>query len=163
MPGPEPDSQSPNGIVEQILAAMRRKGIARGKLATKALLDEKTVRNVLKGRPARDDTIASICRALDLELDRTNEIPELSDEAHGSYLRAQYRDYAGYFYVYRRSYIDPKRILRTIFELAWAEQRKCITFSDYTQFEFCDKMNDYRPKRRFVLQQLYQHGASLHY
>jgi hypothetical protein len=89
-------------------------GIAsdRGKLTG---YDERTIRNILSGKPVRDQTIVDVCQVLGIE-------PELEQDHHIEIADEQFGAYEGAFFAYRRSFSAPSRLLRTVIEFAWSRE-----------------------------------------
>jgi len=80
-----------------------------------------------------DRTVRLICQALDIDFDQRRSSSEISDEAHGSYSRREYKDYVGNFYYYRRNFHDHKEILRSAVKIGWDKTKHVLQFDEHNR------------------------------
>jgi DNA-binding Xre family transcriptional regulator len=127
----------------KIERALVRKNWTRVHLAEITGYDERTIRNVLHAKPVRDQTIIDICEALGIEpeLEDESQYVEVADAEYGEYPRGPYRKYEGGYFAYRRSFSSPKRLMRTVVELEWCEDKGLI-FREHSQFQAGRKQVD---------------------
>jgi transcriptional regulator with XRE-family HTH domain len=118
----------------RIEAERNHRSMTLKQLADKAGCGEKTVRNVIKGEHARGATISEICSVLKISVDDLAPIP-VSDEAHGSYTKNNFKEYIGYYFVYRRSFSFSKNILRSVFCIQWSAKDRCLHFEEFQGYE----------------------------
>jgi transcriptional regulator with XRE-family HTH domain len=83
-------------VIERALAAKRWTQLH---LGSKTGYDERTIRNVLRGRPVREQTILDVCQALGIEAELHNgHQVDFADQAYGEYPRGPYRKYEGGYF-----------------------------------------------------------------
>src|SRR5215204_4313993 len=141
-----------NGEADFLSARARRieralllKSWTRVRLASLTGYDERTIRNVLNGKPVRDQTIIDISQALDIEAELEDESHhvEAAAEKFGAYARRPFLGYEGGFFAYRRSFTSPSPLMRTLFEFAWCEEQECLTFNEHSRFSSQRKVVDH--------------------
>ncbi|WP_424139645.1 helix-turn-helix transcriptional regulator [Roseomonas chloroacetimidivorans] len=121
---------------EKIGRFMRQQGMTQAQLALKAGYDERTIRNVLSGKPTRPRTVHHICEAVGLkDVGRsTFDVAEFADEAHGAYCSRTTAHYVGFYEGHRWSYDRSRRIVRSLFELSWSAEAKCMVFAEHQRY-----------------------------
>jgi|SRR5215217_749050 transcriptional regulator with XRE-family HTH domain len=123
-------------VIERALAAKRWTQLH---LGSKTGYDERTIRNVLRGRPVREQTILDVCQALGIEAELHNgHQVDFADQAYGEYPRGPYRKYEGGYFAYRRSFSSPISMMRTVIELEWSEGEGLL-FHEYSEFSASGK------------------------
>lgn len=124
---------------KRIEKARLAKGWTRNQLADHAGYTEKTIFNLLAGKPVKNLTVMHVCQALGLEpeLEDESHYVEVADAAYGEYPRGPYRKYEGGYFAYRRSFSSPVRLMRTVIELEWSEDEGLV-FREHSQF-FVDR------------------------
>lgn len=134
-----------SGRAKRIERALISKNWTRVQLADATGYDERTIRNVLGGRPVRNQTIIDICQALGIEpeLSDRNEHFEVAEELYGAYARGPFRTYEGGFFAYRRSFSAKPRLMRTVFELAWCDDPAGLIFHEHSRFLKQQKVIDH--------------------
>ena len=130
---------------KKIERTLARNSWTRVRLASATGYDERTIRNVLAGKPVRDQTIIDICQALGIapELDEESQYAEVADEQYGSYARRLFSAYDGGFFAYRRSFTSASHLMRTVIEFAWSEEAKSLTFSEHSRYSTVRKVVDH--------------------
>jgi DNA-binding Xre family transcriptional regulator len=122
--------------IERALAAKRWTQVH---LASKTGYDARTIHNVLKRKPVREQTILDICQALGIEAELDNgQQVDFADPGYGEYPRGPYRKYEGGYFAYRRSFSSPTRLMRTVIELDWCEGEGLL-FHEYSKFSASGK------------------------
>lgn len=131
-------------FVRRIRLEMARTGVTRATLARRAGCNERTLGNLLSGQPVRDATVASVARALAIDITDVLQSPVLtaSDtltpgraaEAYGGYLLAAYEDYIGTYVAYRRVFSERNELFRSVFELDWDDELSRIRFFELQKF-----------------------------
>jgi transcriptional regulator with XRE-family HTH domain len=111
-----------------------RRGLTITQLAAKAGCAEKSVRNIIEGKPARGKTLSEVCTALQLAPGNVQQTP-ISDHDHGSYNKSNYEEYEGYYFAFRRSFSFPRNILRSVFSIAWHESDRCLRFEEFQRYD----------------------------
>jgi hypothetical protein len=116
--------------------------------------DERTIRNVLGGKPVRDQTIIDICEALGIEpiVESENQHFEVADAEYGEYPRGPYRKYQGGYFTYRRSFSSAAYLMRSVIEIEWADEEGLI-FSEHSQFQSGSKRIDNSQKGHVYISQ----------
>lgn len=142
----------PSGELQFLSARARRiertlvgKRWTRVHLAELTGYDERTIRNVLSGKPVRDQTIVDICQALGIEpeLEPEHQV-EVADELYGAYARAPFRAYEGGFFAYRRTFtMKAHQLMRTLIEFAWSDQAECLLFQEHSCYKNGGKVVDH--------------------
>jgi transcriptional regulator with XRE-family HTH domain len=119
----------------RIDGARKKIGFTLVQLAQRAGYDERTVRNVIKGRPTRLTTLRDICKVIGIGLDAQEARVEIADKEHGGYTLNHFASYVGLFYAYRRSFSFPKNIIRSLYEFAWNDERGCLVFREAQHYD----------------------------
>ena len=114
---------------ERIQAKRQKMGLTLKQLAEKAGYDERTIRNVIKGKHTRPQTLATICQVLDIEMNDEEEYVNVADK-HGKYTLELFWDYEGCYLAYRRSFTFPNTLVRSAYEIKWDEKSECLTFTE---------------------------------
>jgi DNA-binding Xre family transcriptional regulator len=133
----------------QIDRARSKMRLTLTELADRAGYDERTVRNVIKGKKTRFGTIEDICNVLQISLGLSAQTVDVTDELHGGYTDKQFQDYIGPYFSYRRSFTSIGNLLRSLFVISWNSERKCLTFSEHQRYVSSDNQS---------LQDYSQHG-----
>lgn len=122
---------------ERIGAARKAKSWTLIQLADRAKLDERTVRTVIDGGHVRPSSLTAICKALEISAEEEEETVDIADDKFGSYNLEHYEHYIGYFYAYRRSFTYPANILRSVYELAWCDDKgkEGLKFREIQQYQ----------------------------
>lgn len=107
-------------------------GWTQQKLATESGHNEKDIRKLERGESIKSIPIINICQALKLEID-TNLLSAphdiaVADAKYGAYSRSHYDNVVGPYFAYRRSLTVPENFLRTMFEITWSSDSRCLTF-----------------------------------
>jgi transcriptional regulator with XRE-family HTH domain len=132
-----PDDIDPKSLVN-LGQAVRKKRKALGwtqqNLASESGHNEKDIRKLERGEVIKFQTLNNICQALEISIDqhlsrRSSEIT-VADEKYGAYNRSHYDGYIGPYFAYRRSLTVPENFIRTIFEIAWSNDRRCFIFAE---------------------------------
>jgi len=117
--------------------------------------DERTIRNVLGGRPVRDQTVTDICEALEIEpiLEAVGQPAAVADPKYGEYPRGPYRKYEGGYFAYRRSFSSDAGLMRTVVVFEWADEEGLI-FSEHSQFQTGRRQIDNSQKGHVYISQM---------
>jgi hypothetical protein len=121
---------------KRIDKARMQRGWSRGRLAEEAGYAEKTLFNLLSGRPVKNQTVIDVAQTLCIEpeLEDESHYVEVADEQHGEYARRPFQHYEGAFFSYRRSFTIPSQLMRTIIEIKWSEDEECFVFEERAAF-----------------------------
>src|SRR5262245_52809918 len=135
----------PSGSVALIKTAMIEKKITQAELADAADCHEKTIQNLLAGRPVRDQTLFDVCMVLglDFELVKGAWLGELRDAPGpgatdgraapvymGAYTRAGVDHYIGSYLTLRPSFSNPTRIMAYRTDISWDEEWPSLLFQE---------------------------------
>lgn len=133
----ELDEAAREQLGRRIDDARKKIGYTLVQLAQRAGYDERTIRNVIKGRPTRVATLRDICKVVGIgvEAGLADKPVEIADKDHGGYTRNHFESYIGLFYAYRRSFSFPKNIIRSLYEFTWNGERGCLVFREVQQYE----------------------------
>ena len=144
----------PSGLVTLIKTAMIEKKITQAELADAADCHEKTIQNLLAGRPVRDQTLFDVCMVLGLDFQRLkgawlNEVREAPGPGTapgraapvymGAYTRAGVDHYIGSYLTLRPSFSNPAEIMAYRTDISWDEDWPSLLFQE------CD-----RPDKPFL-------------
>jgi transcriptional regulator with XRE-family HTH domain len=116
--------------VGQIIRRKRESlGLTQESLAAKAGYSDKLIRYIEQGKRTRLQTLQNVCQALGLPAD-TYEVPDnvIADSKYGSYNLNHYADYVGIYFGFRRGLTNQANFLRTIYEIAWSNKKRCLEF-----------------------------------
>jgi transcriptional regulator with XRE-family HTH domain len=121
----------------RIDGARKKIGFTLVQLAARAGYDERTIRNVIRGRPTRPATLRDICKVIGVSLDTREAAKrvEIADKEHGGYTLNHFQGYIGLFYAYRRSFSFPRNIVRSLYEFAWNGERGCLVFRETQHYD----------------------------
>jgi transcriptional regulator with XRE-family HTH domain len=126
------DFTNPGSLVA--LGALIRKkresiGWTQEKLANQAGYSDKIIRLIEHGARTKLQTLQNVCQALGLPVD-TYELSDnkIADAKYGSYNLIHYIDHIGIYYGFRRGLSVQTNFLRTIYEIAWSEKKRCLEF-----------------------------------
>jgi transcriptional regulator with XRE-family HTH domain len=135
----------PSGSVALIKTAMIEKKITQAELADAADCHEKTIQNLLAGRPVRDQTLFDVCMVLGLDFERVKGawLGELRDAPGpgatdgraapvymGAYTRAGVDHYIGSYLTLRPSFSNPTRIMAYRTDISWDEEWPSLLFQE---------------------------------
>jgi hypothetical protein len=95
----------------------------------------------LGGRPVHDQTVIDVCEALGVEPD-LEHVSQVAAECYGAYARSSVRQFEGPYFAYRWSFTAP-RLMRTLFELTWSDEKECLAFHESSRFSKGRKFSDY--------------------
>jgi transcriptional regulator with XRE-family HTH domain len=120
----------------RIDGARRKIGFTLVQLAARAGYDERTIRNVIKGRPTRPATVRDICKVIGIGVDSPETKPvDIADQEHGGYTLNHFENYIGLFYAYRRSFSFPRNIIRSLYAFSWNGERGCLVFRETQHYD----------------------------
>jgi hypothetical protein len=141
MAGGEPECDLWHSRGRQIKDALFEKRLSCADLAQKSGYCVKVIQNLSRGGKVRDFTYRTVCEALgvkpipypETEPSRKPE-SEVADDAHGGYTHAQFREYEGTYFGYRRSFTDRDEFFRSAFLISWDHQRHLLKFVEDASF-----------------------------
>ena len=132
-----------------IKTAMIEKKMTQAELADAADIHEKTIQNLLAGRPVRDQTLFDVCMVLGLDFDRvktalsrkarpTRDAPEpngavesrAAPEYMGAYTRAGVDHYIGSYLTLRPSFSVPDGIMAYRTDILWDDEWPSLLFQE---------------------------------
>jgi DNA-binding Xre family transcriptional regulator len=140
-----------------IKTAMIEKKMTQAELADAADIHEKTIQNLLAGRPVRDQTLFDVCMVLGLDFDRVkgarNGAPQTGRETGretgrdapepegagegraapaymGAYTRAGVEDYIGSYLTLRPSFSVPGGIMAYRTDITWDDEWPSLMFQE---------------------------------
>jgi DNA-binding Xre family transcriptional regulator len=135
--------------VSLIKTAMIEKKMTQAELADAADIHEKTIQNLLAGRPVRDQTLFDVCMVLGLGFDRVKaalagrarlarDAPEASDavearaapEYMGAYTRAGVDHYIGSYLTLRPSFSVPDGVMAYRTDITWDDEWPSLLFQE---------------------------------
>jgi transcriptional regulator with XRE-family HTH domain len=128
-------------LAKNIRRALDHKKWTQKRLAEKTGYSERTLRSVLSGRPVRDQTVVDVCEALGIEPE-LEHVGQVAAECYGAYARSYVDQYEGEYFAYRWSFTAP-RLLRTLFELTWSDEKECLAFHECSRFSSGRKSSDF--------------------
>jgi transcriptional regulator with XRE-family HTH domain len=144
----------PSGSVARIRTAMIEKKITQAELADAADCHEKTIQNLLAGRPVRDQTLFDVCMVLGLDFQRVKagwggeqrDAPgagvtegRAAPVYMGAYTRAGVDQYIGSYLTLRPSFSNRAEIMAYRTDITWDEEWPSLLFQE------CD-----RPDKHFL-------------
>jgi hypothetical protein len=132
-----------------IKTAMIEKKMTQAELADAADIHEKTIQNLLAGRPVRDQTLFDVCMVLGLDFDRvkaalagkeqaTRDAPQpngavegrAAPEYMGAYTRAGVDHYIGSYLTLRPSFSVPDGIMAYRTDIIWDDDWPSLLFQE---------------------------------
>jgi DNA-binding Xre family transcriptional regulator len=132
-----------------IKTAMIEKKMTQAELADAADIHEKTIQNLLAGRPVRDQTLFDVCMVLGLDFDRVKaalpgkpraarDAPDpdggmegrAAPEYMGAYTRAGVDHYIGSYLTLRPSFSVPDGIMAYRTDIAWDDEWPSLLFQE---------------------------------
>ena len=135
-----------------IKTAMIEKKMTQAELADAADIHEKTIQNLLAGRPVRDQTLFDVCMVLGLDFDRVKgarsgrvradrDAPEPQEAAEtraapaymGAYTRAGVEAYIGSYLTLRPSFSVPDGVMAYRTDIMWDEEWPSLVFRSATR------------------------------
>lgn len=135
-----------NAALQRIKTALIEKKMTQAELADAADCHEKTIQNLLSGRPVRDQTLFDVCMVLGLDFDElrhtwTGELnrdepgkPAASKEVApvymGAYTRAAVDQYIGNYLTLRPSFTAPDAIVAYRTEVTWDPEWPSLLFTE---------------------------------
>jgi hypothetical protein len=141
---------SPGSLALSLIkTAMIEKKLTQAELADAADIHEKTIQNLLAGRPVRDQTLFDVCMVLGLDFDRvkaalTGEARAARDapqpngavegraapEYMGAYTRAGVDHYIGSYLTLRPSFSVPDGIMAYRTDITWDDEWPSLLFQE---------------------------------
>jgi transcriptional regulator with XRE-family HTH domain len=126
------DFTNPESLIA-LGAVIRKKresiGWTQEKLAYEAGYSDKIIRLIEHGARTKLKTLQDVCQALGLPSDAYNiSENKIADSRYGSYNLTHYIDYIGVYFAFRRGFTNQTNFLRTIFEIAWSDEKRCLEF-----------------------------------
>jgi transcriptional regulator with XRE-family HTH domain len=131
-----PNTESLASLGQTIRKKRETRGWTQEKLAHIAGYSDKIVRNVEHGIKTKFHTIKDICDALEFPYNlsmASNSI--ISDVKYGSYNLAHYAGYIGIYFCFRRSPSSAVNFSRTVFEILWSKEKKCMEFVEDVEYK----------------------------
>ena len=135
-----------NRALARIKTAMIEKKMTQAELADAADCHEKTIQNLLNGRPVRDQTLFDVCMVLGLpfeDLKQTAAEGSARDEPGqrsstadvapvdmGAYTRAAVDHYLGNYLTLRPSFTQPGAIMAYRTDITWDEEWPSLLFQE---------------------------------
>ncbi|MBO0765180.1 MAG: helix-turn-helix transcriptional regulator [Hyphomicrobiaceae bacterium] len=132
-----------------IKTAMIEKKLTQAELADAADMHEKTIQNLLGGRPVRDQTLFDVCMVLGLDFERVKsawtgtkcarrDAPEpngaverrAAPEYMGAYTRAGVEDYIGSYLTLRPSFSEPDGVMAYRTDIGWDDEWPSLLFQE---------------------------------
>ncbi len=125
------DTEWRNRLAEKIKLAMKAKGWTQVKLAEVSGYDERTIRNILKGRSVKSLTQKDICSAVGLSIENIGQEDDpVSIIELGGYSKASMDIYIGYYSIYRRSFTAEGEIVKAFCQVSWDDNENCLVFEE---------------------------------
>jgi hypothetical protein len=59
---------------------------------------------------------------------------KIADTRYGSYAVNHYADYIGRYFGFRRAFTNQTNFLRTVFEISWSEEKRCLEFREEQKY-----------------------------
>lgn len=118
---------------KRIEAERNVRGLSQIALAEKAGCSPKLIRKLINGEKTRGKILSEICAALGIRLDDGNPT-EVTDAEHGSYTLNNFAQYEGFYFAYRRSFVQPRNILRSLFEIKWDKKGRLLRFNEFQKY-----------------------------
>jgi transcriptional regulator with XRE-family HTH domain len=135
-----------NSALSRIRTAMIEKKLTQAGLADAADCHEKTVQNLLQGRPVRDQTLFDVCMVLGLDFDEIKAAssgqawrdepgrPSLNKEVApvymGAYARAAVEDYVGSYLTFRPAFAAADTIVAYRTDVTWDADWPSLVFKE---------------------------------
>lgn len=110
------------------------RGLSQIALAEKAGCSPKLIRKLTNGEKTRGKILLEVCTVLGIRLDDRNPI-EISDVEHGSYTLNNLAQYEGLYFAYRRSFVQPRNILRSLFDIRWDKKARLLHFQEFQKYK----------------------------
>src|SRR5262245_13189 len=163
----------PSGSVALIRTAIIEKKITQAELADAADCHEKTIQNLLAGRPVRDQTLFDVCMVLGLDFARVKAAwgGEVRDAPGagategraapvymGAYTRAGVDHYIGSYLTLRPLFANPRQILAYRTGISWDDAWPSLRFQES---ERPDKPFLHRGRLYIPASSMYIHLVSL--
>jgi hypothetical protein len=137
-------------IAEQ---AKRSAGMSNDAIANKAGYNEKTIRDVIRGRCLVYTTVHDVCAVLGIDIDQVLVRDGLNVSTNGNapidrggYAKENYLDLIGSYATVRPTYHNPSnfRCYRT--ELGWDAGASCLRFTEFDRKDDCQTGDVYIPR-----------------
>ena len=134
-----------SGSIALIKTAMIEKKMTQAELADAADCHEKTIQNLLSGRPVRDQTLFDVCMVLGLDFERVKaawlspgrDAPEpgaASGRAApvymGAYTRAGVDHYIGSYLTVRPAFSNAAEVVAYRTDISWDEEWPSLVFQE---------------------------------
>jgi DNA-binding Xre family transcriptional regulator len=132
-----------------IKTAMIEKKMTQAELADAADIHEKTIQNLLAGRPVRDQTLFDVCMVLGLEFDRVKGVKRGTERASGdvfapngaaetraapdymgAYTKAGVEAYIGSYLTLRPSFSLPGGVMAYRTDITWDDEWPSLLFQE---------------------------------
>jgi transcriptional regulator with XRE-family HTH domain len=133
-------------LVEPVREAMTKAFMKLSDLAERAQLSERTVSKFLNGDDVRPITAARIYAVFGWEPPKTRGAAahsmDIADDYYGGYARSMHDAYSGVFACYRRSFVDPKKIITSVINVEWVPEENDVRygFTEYLRYPLRGKM-----------------------
>jgi len=118
---------------KRIEAERSRRGMSQARLAERAGCSPKVIRKLINGEKTRGKVLHEVCTALGIRADDKSPV-EVSDSDHGNYTLNNFSHYEGLYFAYRRSFIQPRNILRSLFEFEWDKKDQILRFNEFQKY-----------------------------
>jgi transcriptional regulator with XRE-family HTH domain len=118
---------------KRIEAERNARGFSQVALAEKAGCSPKMIRKLANGEKTRGKILAEVCAVLEIRIDDSRPT-EISDLDHGSYTLNNFGQYVGLYFAYRRSLVQTRNILRSLFEIQWDKKARMLRFHEYQKY-----------------------------
>lgn len=124
-----------NKVAQMVNSAMIAKGVGSEWVAHKAGVDRRTVDRLRKGAKIRLQNLSAIAGVLETSVlgDSVSEpaaTPHTAPPALGGYTLGSCGDYIGDYYMFRRSYDYPDRIICAHLAIFWDDDHACLRFTE---------------------------------
>jgi hypothetical protein len=132
-------SESQAGHIAKIVErAKQSAGLTNGAIADKAGYNEKTIRDVIRGRCHVYKTVDEVCTVLDIDLDQELDRTGLNVSTDGNapaklggYAKQNYLDLIGSYMTIRPTYHDVPNLKCYRTELDWDVADSCLRFTEF--------------------------------
>lgn len=118
---------------KRIEAERNARGFSQVTLAEKAGCSPKLIRKLISGEKTRGKILSEVCTVLGIRADDRSPT-EISDIEHGSYTLNNFAQYEGLYFAYRRSFVQPRNILRSLFEFEWDKKARLLLFREFQKY-----------------------------
>lgn len=135
-----------NPALARIRTAMIEKKITQAELADAADCHEKTIQNLMNGRPVRDQTLFDVCMVLGLDFDEMRSLSrgqpgrdepgqpsanrEVAPVYMGAYTRAAVEDYVGSYLTLRPGFAGSGTVVAYRTDIVWDPEWPSLLFQE---------------------------------